>query len=101
MELIRMLRTEKRLCMSLMRPAETWVHAQKPFNGRFVRVIGTGPGPIENFNKEHPSQAIGVNDRIVSVNGVRGSAARILSVLTHEEKLDIQFLRYGPYSLGL
>lgn len=111
-ELIRMLQSEKCLSMSLMRPAETWVFAHKPYNGlgltvdpgvtgQFVRVIGTGPGPIEDFNKDHPSQAVGVNDHIVSVNGVKGNAAQILATLTHEQKLDIQFFRYSVYTLEL
>lgn len=111
-ELIRMLRSETHLSMSIMRPAEVWVILAKAptglgliidpaVTGPFLRVMRVGPGPMQDWNTDHPSDVIGLNDRIASVNGVKESGARVLSTLVQAERLEIQFFRYDPWSLEL
>merc|ERR1712079_949408 len=50
-------------------------------------------GPVLAWNSLNPSQEVKVNDRIESVNGVRGTAEKLMEMVRVSDMLDLELLR--------
>merc|ERR1719507_2959240 len=49
-------------------------------------------GPVLAWNSTNPGQEVKVNDRIESVNGVRGAAEKLMEMVRVSDELDLQLL---------
>jgi hypothetical protein len=50
-------------------------------------------GPVLAWNSANPGQLVKVNDRIDSVNGVRGTSEKLMEMVRVSDVLDLQLLR--------
>eukprot|EP00812_Abedinium_dasypus_P005989 NODE_1754_length_1069_cov_139.393491.p1 GENE.NODE_1754_length_1069_cov_139.393491~~NODE_1754_length_1069_cov_139.393491.p1 ORF type:complete len:272 (+),score=51.53 NODE_1754_length_1069_cov_139.393491:3-818(+) len=64
-------------------------------NGVSLRIYGMDPGPILAWNRREPTQAIGINDRVIQVNECKGLAMLLMTEIRKRPVLNITFLRYA------
>jgi len=65
-------------------------------DGSTLRVDGVGDGGVETWNATNPTWAVRVGDRLVSVNGVAGDAAKMLESAAQSERVVCTVRRYSP-----
>jgi len=64
--------------------------------GVSLLIAGIGDGAVHNFNAaQPPDRRILVNDRIVEINGRRGTAKELLAAATDVESLDLVVLNFA------
>lgn len=100
----------QRLEIWVNRPVETRIYAFKGtgepigvqvdyvMNGTSLRISGIGRGVVHNWNKLNPTQAVKINDRIISVNRETAFATRLMKEMRNADNLQLVILRYP--SLG-
>lgn len=64
-------------------------------NGGSLLISNIGEGAIEDWNAASDSYQIGRHDRIVEVNGVRGTARQLLDTATNVATLDLVVMHFA------
>mmetsp|Transcript_97024 Transcript_97024/g.151623 ORF Transcript_97024/g.151623 Transcript_97024/m.151623 type:complete len:221 (+) Transcript_97024:456-1118(+) len=62
-------------------------------DGSALRVTNIRPGIIAEWNATHPEEQIEVGDVLVEINGIRGSASKLLEEVAAAPKLNILVLK--------
>lgn len=60
-----------------------------------LRVLGVSPGPVDAWNRTHSDLAIGRNDRMIKVNGLRRPAKELNHLIKTCQQMELVFLCYG------
>jgi len=68
-------------------------------NGASLVIMEVEPGPIEEWNKKNPDREVKVDDRIIAINGARGTAEELLEICKQNSKLDMVIIRPSPAGL--
>jgi len=65
-------------------------------NGTTLMITQVGDGPMQDWNRQHPEKVVHRHDRIIQLNGVRGSPHDLLQASEDAETLDLVIVHYPP-----
>mmetsp|Transcript_56352 Transcript_56352/g.119926 ORF Transcript_56352/g.119926 Transcript_56352/m.119926 type:complete len:236 (-) Transcript_56352:148-855(-) len=63
-------------------------------NGTTLMITQVGDGPMQDWNRRNPERAVTRHDRIIQLNGVRGSPPQLLQASEDAETLDLVIMHY-------
>jgi len=63
-------------------------------NGTTLMITHVGEGPMQEWNKTHPHQQVTRHDRIIQLNGVRGTPTTLLHASEDSSMLDMEIVHY-------
>jgi len=64
-------------------------------NGTSLMITAVGEGPMQDWNVANKSVTVQKYDRIIELNGIRGTPQRLLQASEGVEKLDMVIVHYG------
>lgn len=64
-------------------------------NGTSLLIRAIGEGPVQDWNIAHKNQQVSLHDRIVELNGTRGTPQQILEASVGIARMELTILHYG------
>uniref|UniRef100_A0A7S2QDL3 PDZ domain-containing protein n=1 Tax=Zooxanthella nutricula TaxID=1333877 RepID=A0A7S2QDL3_9DINO len=109
LEMLRLLREEQDIRVTIRRPLEWTVTLQKDLfapsfgvkvgwhaESKSLIVIDRAHGVLEQWNKANPGKQVLLHDRITSVNGLGGDPAQMLEIIKREKQCVLRLSRPRP-----
>jgi len=66
-------------------------------NGTTLMITQVGDGPMQEWNKANPEKVVCKHDRIIQLNGVRGTPSNLLQASEDSEQLNMLVIHYPQY----
>mmetsp|Transcript_8895 Transcript_8895/g.31583 ORF Transcript_8895/g.31583 Transcript_8895/m.31583 type:complete len:244 (-) Transcript_8895:44-775(-) len=65
-------------------------------NGTTLMITQVGEGPMQEWNTHNPHRVVHRHDRIIELNGVRGTPPQLLAASEDAETLDLVIIHFPP-----